>query len=86
MTIKAKSFVARMLLGVVALTGIAAAVPASAHPYDGRDWSRDRGWVERGYGRDYDRGYHLDRRIVRYDHAYDRGYDHGYARDHDRRW
>jgi hypothetical protein len=45
-----KSLVARTALGLVALAGLAAAVPASAHPFDGydrHDGGRDREWVQR---------------------------------------
>lgn len=70
MLTKSKSLFAKGLLGFVALAGVMSAVPASAHPYDGRDggrngggWSHDRGWVQRGYGSDYRDGY-------RGDHAY----------------
>ena len=57
MTLQSKSFVTRVVLGVAALAGVAAAVPAFAHPYDGRDgrdWRNDRGWAERGDGPRYD--------------------------------
>jgi hypothetical protein len=97
MTHQSKSFVARIVLGAVALAGVAAAVPASAHPYDGRDWQNDRGWAERGDGYRHDwrpveyaapgyyEGYRPDWRPVHYFHRhhYDRVvYVHGY----DRRW
>jgi len=102
MTRNSKSFVARVVLGVVALAGVAAAVPASAHPYDGRDWHHDRGWAERGYGPRYDEGYRPDWRPAHYwdrgyyegyrpdwrpVHTWDRGYGHiVYVHGHDRRW
>jgi len=47
-----KSFVGRALLGAVALAGVAAAVPATARPYDGYGrpgWGHERVIVERGY-------------------------------------
>ncbi len=43
-----KSLIARVALGMVALAGMAAAVPASAHPYDGRaGWGHEHGAYER---------------------------------------
>jgi len=54
MTLQSKSFVARVGPGVAALAGVAAAVPALAHPYDGRDWRNNLGWAERGDGSRYD--------------------------------
>ncbi|KUR78120.1 hypothetical protein [Novosphingobium sp. FSW06-99] len=47
-----KSLVARAALGLVALAGVVAAVPASARPYDhfaGPGWRHDRVIVEPGY-------------------------------------
>ncbi len=77
-----KSFVARVVLGAVALAGVAAAVPASAHPYDGRDWRHDRGWVERGYGPGYFDGYRHDwRRIEVEGPGYYEGYRHDWRPD-----
>jgi hypothetical protein len=56
-----KSLVARAALGLVALAGVVAAVPASARPFEhegGRGyWGHDHGWVERGYGPAYYEGY-----------------------------
>jgi hypothetical protein len=53
-----KSLVARAAFGLVALVGVAAAVPASARPFEGgRGWGHDHGWVERGYGPAYYEGY-----------------------------
>ena len=47
-----KSLVARIALGLVALTGLVAAVPASAHSYDGYgrgERDNERAFVERDY-------------------------------------
>ena len=89
MTLRLKSFVARVVLGVVTLAGVAAAVPAFAHLYDGRDWRNDRGWAERGDTARYDgaSGYESYRRHWRPGHYSDR--DHGrvvYVHGHGRRW
>ena len=99
MALTSKSFVARVVLGAVALAGVAAAVPASAHPYWGRDWHHDRVWAERGFGPAYAEGYRgpvvvegpgyyegyrPDWRPV---HYFDRGYGHVvYVHGHGRRW
>ena len=49
-----KSFVARAAVGLVALIGVAAAVPASARPFEGRGgWGHEHGYVQRGYGYGY---------------------------------
>ncbi|WP_428332079.1 hypothetical protein [Novosphingobium sp.] len=53
MTQTSKSFVARIVFGAVALAGVAAAVPACAQSYDGRDWHDDHGWAERGFADGY---------------------------------
>jgi|GEM_PF-3073048 len=42
MITKTTTLVGRVMLGLVALAGLAAAVPASAHPYDGRGWGHER--------------------------------------------
>lgn len=55
-----KTRVARFALGLVALTGVVAAVPASARPYEAHI-----GWGEqRGYGDGY--RYHRDWREMRH--------------------
>jgi hypothetical protein len=41
-------------MGLVALAGVVAAVPASARPYEGRDgWGHEHGRFERGYAEGY---------------------------------
>jgi hypothetical protein len=95
MITSAKSLVARTALGFAALVGLAAAVPASAHPYG--DYGRqerghDREWVQRDYrpdGYGYARqwrpapvwyGYHAhDGRFAQRD--YRDGYRHDDRRD-----
>jgi hypothetical protein len=57
-----KSLVGRAALGLVALAGVFAAVPASAHPYGWHGgwrggWGHERVWVERGYGPAYVEAY-----------------------------
>ena len=60
-----KTLVARVALGLVALTGVVAAVPASARPYEGRQgWSHERDYGGRGYNEGY--RYHRDWREMRH--------------------
>jgi hypothetical protein len=62
-----KTLVARFALGLVALTGVVSAVPASARPYEARSYEAHIGW---GGQRGYDDGYryHRDWREMRHHH------------------
>lgn len=66
----------RMAMGGLALIGVAAAVPASAHPW--RDHGRYDGY---GYGYRHDEG-----RDYGYRHEEGRGWGYGWHRHADREW